>query len=111
MSLRHPARAGLPAMLVGLLALAGTADLAAAQAGTSCRGSGARATAPGVADSEPVVANSAADPCVTDSAESVIEFTLDPSGRATAMARERRELHTAATRLVCGGRRATVGQP
>jgi Ca2+-binding RTX toxin-like protein len=71
MSLRHPARAGLPAMLLGLLALAGTADLAAAQAGTSCRGSGARATAPGVADSEPVVANSAADPCVTDSAESV----------------------------------------
>ena len=64
MSLRHPARAGLPAMLLGLLALAGTADLAAAQAGTSCRGSGARATAPGVADSEPVVANSAADPCV-----------------------------------------------
>jgi Ca2+-binding RTX toxin-like protein len=71
MSLRHPARAGLPAMLFGLLALACTADLAAAQAGTSCRGSGARATAPGVADSEPVVANANADPCVTDSAESV----------------------------------------
>lgn len=82
MSLRHPARAGLPAMLLGLLALAGTADLAAAQAGTSCRGSGARATAPGVADSEPVVANSAADPCVTDSAESV---TTTPQNGLTAV--------------------------
>jgi Ca2+-binding RTX toxin-like protein len=70
MSLRRVARASLLAMLLGLLALACMADLAAAQAGTSCRGSGARATAPGVADSEPVVANANADPCVADSAQS-----------------------------------------
>jgi Ca2+-binding RTX toxin-like protein len=70
MSLRHPARASLLALLFGLLALACTADLAAAQAGVSCRGSAARATSPGTADSEPVVANSSADPCVTDSAQS-----------------------------------------
>ena len=71
MPLRHPARASLLVMLLGLLALACTADLAAAQADTSCRGSAARATVPGVADAEPVVANASADPCVTDAGESV----------------------------------------
>lgn len=54
------------------LTLMSTADLASAQTGTGCRGSASRGTAPGTATSEPVVANANTDPCVTDSAQSVI---------------------------------------
>jgi hypothetical protein len=70
MSMRHPARASLLAFVLGLLALMCAADFAAAQAGTSCRGSAARGGDPASADYEPVVANANADPCVTDAAQS-----------------------------------------
>lgn len=60
-------RAGL-AVCAALTGCAYLADAAAAQQGTSCRGSATRYEAPAQATSEPVVANANRDPCVTDAA-------------------------------------------
>ena len=50
----------------------------AAEQGSSCRGSAARYEAPDQATSEPSVANTNRDPCVTDSAEAVETASAGP---------------------------------
>lgn len=71
MPVSFPARASLLALPLSLFALSAGADLASAQAGTSCRASASRGGDPAAADFEPVVANANSDPCVTNTAQSV----------------------------------------
>lgn len=71
MTKHRPVRTSLLAVPLTLVALLGVTDLAAAQSGTSCRGSAARGGDPASVDYEPVVANAATNPCVTDTARSV----------------------------------------
>lgn len=73
-------RAGL-ALAATVAGCAMTAETASAQQGTSCRGSATRYEAPGQATSEPVVANTNRDPCVTDSTSSA---QTQPQGGFTA---------------------------
>ena len=69
--MRPRGRTRLLTLAVALVAMTSTADLAAAKDGPCCRGSAARGGALGIAEYEPVVANAAADPCVTDAGRSV----------------------------------------
>jgi Ca2+-binding RTX toxin-like protein len=79
-----PAQRCARVLLLVLAALAAAvAAPAAAQAADTCRASAARATAPGQATSEPVVANPPATPCASSKREAA---GVEPVGSATVAA-------------------------